>query len=927
MLFRRFRASKSRPLSFRPQVEALEDRCLLSTFDWVGAGANSNWNNPANWEIGKATNNNTTPGVGDTARFSNSFNPKNPNAVVNAGTGGVEIARLSVGTDYKGTITLDQRLMVDSRFRVNGGTFDGPANLVLGNNIKSLAANGTIRGTATFKGVTGSNSLLHVTAGSTLYVHGGGTVTFDKRSLIVSAGSTLTIDGSTINLNTATLTDHSVLTLSNTVNLNSTGKGQVRALAGMNLPGTSPTANVAVNVPITLQGAVALSQDSTLTFTAGGTIASPFQLGSSSKLVFAAGTGQTPASYTWNKGTKITGKAVAGGLPGSQVIITGNVALADANTKVTIATVKLSVTGSTLTGQTQGNSGSYIALTSSTFSQFAGVTLSQLKLYSYGPLSITGNPAAGMTLKNQALLDLNGETLLQGGVIALQDKSTVKNYGEFTLQGFSGILGDTGTKVINEATGTLIRTGDKNTSLISAPAGVGILENLGLIRIDQGILKAPGLVQKGKGETRDNGGNIQVNDPMSLEGGLLDNVGDSAQNGEVIGDVVNSGGDVEPGGPVAPGYTGILTVTGNYTQKKKGTLTIVLDGLNPGAGYDQLVVNGKVTLAGKLDVVAAPGFVLGASYTIINNQGSGQFIQGTFDGLPEGGKIMLQGQQYFITYVGGPQFNDVILAPAQVTLIKLNDNITGVISYNDGQGHSGSEDVYIAQFNVTLTTGPNRSVTFNTFCIDLTHNVTVGQTYAVDIRNDVAGAFVNGSRMEYIYEQYGMQDLSGNPDQAAAVQLAEWDLLLNNHDPQSFSLDPGTTSVYSSGDPNVFSVDLGSNPDAAKIAGLVDTYLKASIGAKTQGAWLDASASGDALNRGQSLLVPESALNQLVPPALLPPSSPNAGPVNGPALDTFFAVYAELQRRAQGTSPNLSQLDGASAMPPIWDSSNPAPGG
>jgi hypothetical protein len=199
-----------------------------------------------------------------------------------------------------------------------------------------------------------------------------------------------------------------------------------------------------------------------------------------------------------------------------------------------------------------------------------------------------------------------------------------------------------------------------------------------------------------------------------------------------------------------------------------------------------------------------------------------------------------------------------VLLSASVTLNALNNSTTALISYNDGAGDSRSVYAYVSQFNVTETNGGAAPINFNTFCIDLLHDVSVGQTYAVDVRNDLAvppptGGFVNGAQMAYIYAQWGMQDLSSNPDQAAAVQIALWDLSLNNHTPTSFGWD-SSVNAYDSGDPSVFSV-ANVSADGDAIAGLVNTYLTAAAGATTQGNWLDASASGDDLDRGQSLMM------------------------------------------------------------------------
>ena len=53
--------------------------------------------------------------------------------------------------------------------------------------------------------------------------------------------------------------------------------------------------------------------------------------------------------------------------------------------------------------------------------------------------------------------------------------------------------------------------------------------------------------------------------------------------------------------------------------------------------------------------------------------------------------------------------------------------------------------------------------------------------------------FANGSRIGYIFNTYGLDDLTGNPILAAAIQVALWDLSLNNDNPTSFGQDAGGT--------------------------------------------------------------------------------------------------------------------------------------
>src|SRR5262249_22627859 len=123
--------------------------------------------------------------------------------------------------------------------------------------------------------------------------------------------------------------------------------------------------------------------------------------------------------------------------------------------------------------------------------------------------------------------------------------------------------------------------------------------------------------------------------------------------------------------------------------------------------------------------------------------------------------------------------------------------------------------------------------------------------------------FLNANQMAYVFQQFGLSDLSGNPDQAAAVQTALWDLSLNNHTPTSFSIDPD--GRYSSGDPNIINVDFKGNPDAAAIAALTNSYLTGAVGAKNQNGWLGGGPAGRP-NSGQGVLIPPPLLPILQTP-------------------------------------------------------------
>ena len=125
-------------------------------------------------------------------------------------------------------------------------------------------------------------------------------------------------------------------------------------------------------------------------------------------------------------------------------------------------------------------------------------------------------------------------------------------------------------------------------------------------------------------------------------------------------------------GTISPGQTpGLLPVNGNVSL---GGFVAELNGTTAGTQYDQLAVNGAVTLAGPLTTTLgytpAPGDVL----TIINNDGT-DAVTGKFTGLPQGAMVNIGGTAFTISYTGGTG-NDVTLGiptpPPTVTSVQVN---------------------------------------------------------------------------------------------------------------------------------------------------------------------------------------------------------------------------------------------------------------
>ncbi len=113
---------------------------------------------------------------------------------------------------------------------------------------------------------------------------------------------------------------------------------------------------------------------------------------------------------------------------------------------------------------------------------------------------------------------------------------------------------------------------------------------------------------------------------------------------------------------------GRLTINGSLTFTS-GTSVLEADiaGANAGTGYDQVVVGGKLTLAGTLTLTHGGGFTPtpGEKFYLFEDTGSAA-VSGTFDGLPQGSMVTdSAGNEYVISYTDsagdGTAGNDVSL--------------------------------------------------------------------------------------------------------------------------------------------------------------------------------------------------------------------------------------------------------------------------
>ena len=199
------------------------------------------------------------------------------------------------------------------------------------------------------------------------------------------------------------------------------------------------------------------------------------------------------------------------------------------------------------------------------------------------------------------------------------------------------------------------------------------------------------------GSTYVNGGTLSVN-------GLLGNGSVHVYSGAVLAGVGYAGPVSALSGKVAPGNSPGLLSSANFALGSSTTLEIELAGTSPGLEYDQISVIGTVDLGGaSLHVQLQFPSAVSNEFLIINNDGNDP-VNGTFNGVTEGGTFYANGAQFQISYKGGDG-NDVVLTqialpgPSQIGGITPLGN--GQIKIN-GSGNPGM--VYGLEANNDLNT-------------------------------------------------------------------------------------------------------------------------------------------------------------------------------------------------------------------------------
>jgi Bacterial Ig-like domain (group 3) len=171
-----------RSTSYRPRLEWMEERTLLSDVSWTGNAHDNNWDTPGNWST------DSLPGMGDDVTINTSADVVHSNNVTDTIKSLTSTGPLTISG---GTLSIASAFTTSSTLTITGGTLNDPGAITVGGLL--TLSGGTISGLATAGAPSGTGTTT-ANGGITLNP-AGGDFTLDGDTLTNPAGQTATFSG------------------------------------------------------------------------------------------------------------------------------------------------------------------------------------------------------------------------------------------------------------------------------------------------------------------------------------------------------------------------------------------------------------------------------------------------------------------------------------------------------------------------------------------------------------------------------------------------------------------------------------------------------------------------------------------------------------------------------------------------------------
>jgi hypothetical protein len=177
-----------RSKSYRPRIEWMEPRTLLSAVTWTGGGGDNNWDTPANW------NTDSVPGSGDDVTINIAANVVHSNDVDDSINSLTSTEPLTISG---GTLSIASASTIGGALTISGGTLTGAGNVSVSGLV--TLASGTLSGS----GALNANGGMQINPG-------GGVFHLDGSIVNNAAGQTATWSGNNGNVSVISVSDGSV---------------------------------------------------------------------------------------------------------------------------------------------------------------------------------------------------------------------------------------------------------------------------------------------------------------------------------------------------------------------------------------------------------------------------------------------------------------------------------------------------------------------------------------------------------------------------------------------------------------------------------------------------------------------------------------------------------------------------------------------
>ncbi len=528
------------------------------------------------------------------------------------------------------------------RFNISHGTTNGDLNI--GGSI--IAKSGTIS-EIIYATTSASTSTTQFQRDISAAITGAGTIDF-KANNTTRLTDRITLTGDNSGFQGTSRLNGSTASSSRTIRIGSASAGS--AAAAWEIAANNTLEVHGVNTQLgSLAGAGTLKNSSSTaaTVTVGGSGSSSsfsgvIDAGSGvlSLVKTGAGTLTLANTNTFAGKTTISGGTLSinadnrlGAAPGSnvtdQLILNGG----------TLASTASFTIGATRGTQLGANGGTIETAAATTLTMWSPISGS-------GSLTKTG---AGTMLLN-AFSSFNGGLLINEGAVTTAATAnrfspgnaiTIASGASLTINASQAIGSLAGAGSVNLATGTLTVSGASSKIFSGIVTGNG-----GLTKSGAGTLTLSG-VNSYSGSTSVTAGTLIVGDGIS--GSAADSAFTVSGSGTLSGSGTIGALVVSTGGTVAPGNSPGVLVTDNFNLDG-GNFLAELNGTTAGTQYDQIHVNGTVSLAGLMSLSLGFNPEVNDIFFLILNDGS-DAVTGTFTGLADNSTFSQDGSFFQISYL------------------------------------------------------------------------------------------------------------------------------------------------------------------------------------------------------------------------------------------------------------------------------------